>query len=138
MIRAAQLVYILFFSVLYGAVMRGARPWRPFATHFFLIEDPVERRAAARRLAVGFLLLNVGPFGYFAVTLYLLGRIHGGGGWLMLLDYFCVPWIALAVVGFYHLFLAVNAWGKTAIYGAQFHEIAARHLPHSSPVAYLT
>ena len=37
--RSVQLVYILFYSVMYGAAMRSAQTWHAFPTHYFRLPD---------------------------------------------------------------------------------------------------
>lgn len=135
--RPAQMVYILFFSVMYSTMLRAAEDWRPFPTHFFALPEPGERHAAGRRLALAIATLNLGPFAYFAGTLYTLGYLSEGTGWLRALHFFAMPWMALAVPGFFMLFRGFAVWGGAYFYGDAWERVRRQVVPHASPWSHL-
>ncbi len=135
--RPAQLVYILFYSVMYSTMLRAAEDWQPFTTHFFALDDKAERRAGGRRRALAVFTLNFCPFAYFAGTVYLLGEVPQGTGWRSLLVYFSVPWMALAVPGFLMVYRGLAVWGREFFYGTTWRKFQRRVVPHEAPRAYL-
>jgi hypothetical protein len=135
--RSVQLVYILFFSVMYGAAIRSSQTWHAFPTHYFRLPNRDLRAQEGRRFWVAVLLLNVLPFLYFAVTVYLFGTIHQDAGWLMVADYFSAPVVAMAVPGFSRIYQGAIVWGRERRWPAAWERIEREHAPFADARAYV-
>ena len=135
--RPAEIEFILFFSIMFAATLRVASPWDPFPSHFFLIEDPAERRVTRLRLTTALITLNLLPFSFFAVSLYLLEHAFEPGRGLPLVHYFVVPWVAMAVPGFLQVFKGLIVLGGTKHFGKAYIAKVAPFIPHPSPKAFL-
>ena len=135
--RPAEIEFILFFSIMFAATLRVASPWDPFPSHFFLIKDPQERRVTRLRLATALITLNLLPFSFFAVSLYLLEHAFEQGRGLPLVHYFVVPWVAMAVPGFLQIFKGLIVLGGAKRFGEAYLAKVAPLIPHPSPKAFL-